>query len=404
MANYIYEAIGKNGKRKKDQIYADSIDKAKAILKGDGYTVLSISEASLLNKDINLSRKKKVTSRDLGIFCRQFVSISKAGVNIISALHMLEEQTSNKTLKEAIRNVCDSVEKGETLAGSMRKEKVFPSLLVNMVEAGEASGNLENCMMKMSLHFEKDARIKGLVKKALMYPCVLIVVMIVVVIVMLTVVIPQFESMFDSIGGELPAFTVAVVAMSEFLQTRWYLLAGALVVAAVVFSAYKKTPNGNRQIAKIVLKLPVFGELVQKQSCSRFANTLSTLLSSGMDMIQAVEITGNTLDNILFREALQEAAKQVQRGVSLSTPLKNAKIFPPMILHMLAIGEETGNIEEMLENCATYYDEEVENTTQQMTALMEPAIIVCMAGVVCLLIAAIYGPMMGLYDQMGVQI
>lgn len=404
MASFTYEAIDKLGKTKKANIEADSVEKAKNMLKGEGYTVLSISETSLLNKDISFGIKKKVSPRDLGVFCRQFTSISKAGVSVVTALGMLADQTENKRMKEAIRNTRDNVEKGDSLALAMRREAdVFPPLLLNMVEAGESSGNLESAMGKMAVHFEKDAKLKGVVKKAMMYPCVLIVVMIAVVIVMLVKVIPSFQSMFDQIGGDLPAFTKAVVALSNFVQARWYILLGVLLVAVVVFKYYNSTYHGQRNVAKIMLKLPVFGELIQKQACARFASVLATLISSGMGMVEAIEIAGKTMDNVLYKDAIMDAAQQVQRGVALSAPLKASGLFPPMIMHMLAIGEETGNMEEMLNNAAGYYDEEVEMATQQMTALMEPVIIVCMAGVVCLLIAAIYGPMMAMYDQLGAQ-
>jgi type IV pilus assembly protein PilC len=319
----------------------------------------------------------------------------------VTALEMLADQTENKTLKEAILNVHDNVEKGDSFASAMKKESIFPQLLINMTEAGEASGNLEKSMEGMANHFESDARLKGIVKKALMYPCVLITVMIAVVVVLLVVVIPQFQSMFDQIGGELPAFTVAVVAFSTFLQTRWYIVIAIIVAIVVAFKMVNSTPEGQRKIARFLLKVPVFGVLIQKQNCARFASTLSTLVGAGMGMVESIEITGKTLDNILYREAVLEAAVQVQRGVALSVPLKACKLFPPMILQMIAIGEETGNLEEMLNNSAVYYDEEVQNTTEQLTTLMEPFILICMAGVVCLLIAAIYGPMMTMYQQLG---
>jgi type IV pilus assembly protein PilC len=316
---------------------------------------------------------------------------------------MLADQTENKTLKESIMNVHDNVEKGESFAGAMRKETVFPALLINMVEAGEASGNLEKAMEGMADHFESDARLKGIVKKAMMYPCVLMVVMVAVIIVLLVVVIPNFQSMFDQIGGELPAFTQAVVAMSQFLQKKWYIVVAVIAAIVFLFRFINSTPEGKRKIAKITMKIPVLGELVQKQNCARFASTLSTLVGAGMGMVESIEITGKTLDNILYREAVLEAAIQVQRGVALSVPLKACKLFPPMIMQMIGIGEETGNLEEMLSNSARYYDEEVQSTTEQLTALMEPVILICMAGVVCLLIAAIYGPMMTMYDQLGAQ-
>ncbi len=403
MAQYMYEAIGKDGKKKKGTVEADSLDRAKDILRQDGSSILNISEAGLLNQEIKIGGgPKKVPTRDLSVFCRQFVSILKAGVNIVTALGMLAEQTENKTLKVALANVKTNVEKGETLTGALKKEKgVFPNLLISMVEAGEASGSLEVALERMSVHFEKDAKLKGMIKSALMYPCVLIVVCIAVVIVMLVVVIPNFESMFDQVGGELPAFTVAVVSLSESLQKNWYFWIAGVGAVLGAFFFYKSTPDGSRNVARLVMKIPVFGMLGVKNACARFARTISTLIAAGMPMIEAIEITAKTMDNILFRDALEEAAKQVQRGMLLSVPLKATGLFPPMIMHMLGIGEETGNMEEMLNNAADYYEEEVEATTKQATSLMEPLIIVFMAGIVCLLIAAVYGPMMALYEQLG---
>ncbi len=403
MAIFLYEGIDKSGKIQKGNVDAESLEEARASLKSEGLTVTKLSEGSALNKEISFGGKKKVGARDMGVFCRQFVSISKAGVGVVDALEMLADQTENKTLKAAILNVHDNVQKGDSFAGAMRKETVFPQLLINMTEAGEASGNLEKAMEGMADHFETDARLKAVVKKAMMYPIVLSVVMLAVIVVLLTVVIPNFQSMFDQIGGELPAVTKAVVAMSHFVQTKWYII--LIVIAAIIFAfrAYNSTPEGQRQVARILMKAPVFGELIQKQNCARFASTLATLVGAGMGMVEAIEITGKTLDNILYREAVLDTAVQVQRGVQLSLPLKASGLFPSMILQMIAIGEETGNLEEMLNNSAKYYDEEVQNTTEQMTSLMEPVILIAMAGVVCLLIAAVYGPMMTMYNQLGAQ-
>jgi type IV pilus assembly protein PilC len=402
MASFTYEAVTKDGKTKKDNIEADNLEKAKKTLKGEGYIILKIEEASLLTKDINFSfgMKKKVSSRDLGVFCRQFVSILRAGVSIINALEMLGDQTESKVLKPAIKNIKTSVEQGDTLNKAFAKEEgVFPQLLINMIEAGEASGSLETALERMSIHFEKDAKIKGMVKKAMMYPMVLMVVALGVVVLMLVVVIPQFESMFKDIGSDLPPFTKIVVSLSESLKSGWYIY---LIVISMIIGAYKLYANsakGMRVVAGLKLKIPVFGMLITKTACARFSRTLSTLLASGMPLIEAVDITAKTMDNVLFRDALSDAARQIERGVSLSAPLKNSGLFPSMVLHMLGIGEETGNMDEMLTNVANYYDEEVEITTQQATALMEPLIIVVMAVIVSFLIAAIYTPMMSLYDN-----
>lgn len=403
MAQFSYEAVGLDGKTKKGNIEADSLEKARSLLRNDGMTVVKIGEASVLNRDININiGTKKLKPRDLSVFCRQFLSILKAGVSMISALEMLTDQTENKALKEALKSVKDNVEKGDTLSVAMKKQDgLFPPILLNMVAAGESSGSLEVSLERMSVHFEKDARIKGMVKKAFMYPIVLIFVMIAVVVVMLTFVIPQFKSMFDDLGSDLPGFTKAALALSDSLQNTWYIWLIGIAVLILAYKLYVRTPNGSRVVAALKLKIPVFGSLSVKTACARFARTLSTLMASGMPLIDSINICAKVLDNVLYKDALVETSRQVERGVSLTTPLEKSGLFPSMVIHMISIGEETGSMEEMLTNVADYYDEEVEMTTQQATALMEPIIIIMMALVVCALIAVIYGPMVQLYSDLG---
>lgn len=403
MAQFSYEAVGLDGKTKKGNIEADSLEKARSLLRNDGLTVIKIGEASVLNRDININiGTKKLKPRDLSVFCRQFLSILKAGVSMISALEMLTDQTENKTLKEALKSVKDNVEKGDTLSVAMKKQDgLFPPILLNMIAAGESSGSLEVSLERMSVHFEKDARIKGMVKKAFMYPIVLIFVMIAVVVVMLTFVIPQFKSMFDDLGSDLPAFTKAALALSDSLQNTWYIWLIGIAVLILAYKLYVRTPNGSRVVAALKLKIPVFGSLSVKTACARFSRTLSTLMASSMPLIDSINICAKVLDNVLYKDALVETSRQVERGVSLTTPLEKSGLFPNMVIHMISIGEETGSMEEMLTNVADYYDEEVEMTTQQATALMEPIIIIIMALVVCALIAVIYGPMVQLYSDLG---
>lgn len=403
MAQFSYEAVGLDGKIKKGNIESDSLEKARSLLRNDGMTVVKIGEASVLNRDININiGKKKLKPRDLSVFCRQFLSILKAGVSMISALEMLTDQTENKKLKEGLKSVKDNVEKGDTLSVAMKKQDgLFPPILLNMIAAGESSGSLEVSLERMSVHFEKDARIKGMVKKAFMYPIVLIFVMIAVVVVMLTFVIPQFKSMFDDIGSDLPGFTKAALALSDSMQNTWYIWLIGIAVLILAYKLYVSTPNGSRVVAALKLKIPVFGSLSVKTACARFARTLSTLMASGMPLIDSINICAKVLDNVLYKDALVETSRQIERGVSLTTPLEKSGLFPSMVIHMISIGEETGSMEEMLTNVADYYDEEVEMTTQQATALMEPIIIVMMALVVCALIAVIYGPMVQLYSDIG---
>lgn len=398
MPSYEYVVVDKNGKQRNGAMDAADPEKLKATLKADGLIPISVKEQSILNKDINFG-SKKVKPRDLSVFCRQFNSILSAGVTVISALQMLSEQTESKLLKEAVKGVQMDVEKGETLADAMRnQEEAFPSILINMVEAGEASGSLEIAFERMAVHFEKDARLKSMVKKAMVYPVVVLSVAIAVVIVMLLVVIPQFETMFSQLGSDLPGITKFVVSASEFLKIWWWLLIAIIAAIVVGIRVYKRTPNGEVLFSKMMLNLPLFGKLTIKSSSARLARTMSTLLAAGISLLDAVEITARTMTNAIVRKSLEEAREEVARGVPLSTPLAVSEVFPPMVNHMTRIGEETGNIEGMLEKIADYYDEEVEHATQALTAAMEPLIIVVLAVLVGFILFAIYTPMLSLYS------
>lgn len=404
METFSYTAVGADGKEKKGSIVAETREDAARSLKDQGLLPMSIGKQSALDKDINFSfgKKKGVKVRDLSVFCRQFSSIIKAGVNVINALNMMSEQTENKKLKAAIKNVQSNVEKGETLSSAMRSEgDIFPSLLVSMVAAGEASGSLETAIERMAIQFEKDAKISGMVKKAMIYPIILIVVMIGVVIAMMMFVIPNFMDMFEGLDAEMPFMTVMVINMSNFILDKWWLL--ILIVAGIVFAykSYYKTDAGRHVIDRIKIKIPVFGVLTVKTACARFSRIMSTLLSAGMPMISAIEIAAGTMDNVLFRDALQKVRSGVALGMGFSQQIGVTRLFPAMLVHMVGIGEETGNIEDMLTNVANYYDEEVELATQSVTALMEPMIIIVMAVVVGALVLAIYQPMITLYSTLG---
>lgn len=403
MESFSYKAVSAAGKDVKGSVEAESREEAARKIKEQGLVPVSIGKQGALDKDVNIPifKGKKIPARDMSVFCRQFASILKAGVSVINALEMLSEQTENKKLKEAIVNTQSNVEKGESLSDSMRQNDAFPSILIDMVRAGEASGSLENSLTRMAIQFEKDAKLNGIVKKAMMYPIVLICVMIGVVIVMLTFVIPSFMTMFEDLDSELPATTKAILAMSNSLKNYWYIYIIVVVGIVVGIQMYKRTDNGKHNLDKIKLKIPVFGVLQTKSACASFARTMSTLLQAGMPMIDALEISASTMKNVLFYDGLEKVKNGVSLGLPLSNQLKATGLFPAMVVHMVGIGEETGNVEEMLTNSATYYEEEVEVQTQTLTSLMEPIIIVLMAFVVVLLIMAIYQPMIQLYNTLG---
>lgn len=405
MATFNYKALMPDGKEVKSSVNAIDMEEAKQMIKAQGAMLLDLSEAGALDKEIELPFKlgqKKVSSRDLCVFCRQFVSIISAGVSIVSALNMLAEQTENKKLARALQETSSAVEQGSTLSAAFAKNPdIFSGLFLSMVEAGEASGSLEIAMERMAVQFEKDNHIKGLVKKALTYPAILIVVLIAVVVVILTFVMPTFVDMFETMDVELPIMTRVLISSSNFIIDKWYILITivAAIVAAVI--AFKKSKTGTYFFARASIKLPVVNNLVMKTACARFAQTLQTLLMAGMSMMDSLDICAKTMDNILYKEALLDVRDNVSLGSSLAGELKRTKLFPPMICHMVGIGEETGNLEQMLESCANYYDEEVENATQQLTAVLEPAITVLMACVVLVIVLAIYTPMVSMYDNIG---
>ena len=399
MAVFNYKVVDKDGKNKKGTIEAPNRDGVEKKLKSDGYSIMSLTEQN--NPFSGGLIKKKVKSRDLGVFCKQFSAVIKAGVTIISALELMGDQIENPTLKRAVMDAKTYVEKGGTLADALRvNSDVFPPIMINMVAAGELSGNLEVCLDRLVEHFEKDNALSSKIKGAMVYPIVVFIVMIIVVIVVMIAVIPNFTSMFEDMGTKLPLATRMMVAASNFIIHKWYIL--IIVVAAIVFGckAFKKSSVGEQFFSNIAIKAPVFGNLTIKSACSRFARTMSTLMASGISMIDAVEQVAKMMDNKIIRDGLMDAKTQVAKGIPLSKPLKDMEVLPPMLSAMTKIGEETGDIEEMLSKVADYYDEEVEAATNKLTAAMEPLIMVVLACIVGMIVAAVYGPIMSMYDAM----
>lgn len=401
MPKYSYIAVSVDGKRKKGSIEATTLDKAQELLKLDGLTPIKVSEQGVLDKEITFGFLGKVKSRDLSVFCRQFVSILNAGVTVTSALEMLSEQTTNKKLQKAISDTKSGIEKGETLSEAMRSHsEVFPMLLINMVEAGEASGSLEISFERMAVHFEKSAKLSAIMKKAMIYPCAVGIIAILVIVIMLVFVIPQFQSMFDEIGTEMPAITKMVIKASDFLIHKWYIVVGILAIAITIFQLYRTSESGKVVFAKIGLKAPLVGVLTVKSSSARLARTLSTLMTAGIPLVNAIDITAKSMSNLIVKQTLLHSKEEVEKGVPLSVPIKASGVFPPMVHHMIRIGEETGGLDDMLNKVADYYDEEVELQTESLTAALEPLIIVVLAVIVCFIIAAVMSPMLSMYDGM----
>lgn len=397
MPGFNYTAIDRNGKRVRSSLDASSIETAKSSLRGAGYTILDIKEQTTLNRDIEIPFLGKPKAKDMAVFCRQFVSILRAGVSVASVLAMLGQQTSNKKLRAAIREMQADVEKGESLATSMRRHpKIFPAILVNMVAAGESSGNLEESFRQMELYFERSKRTKSKVTSAMIYPCVLIVVMIVVLIVMMTKIIPNFLKTFEDMDAELPKLTLGVMAVCEWFKSWWWvplLVLAALIVGGVLFH---RTNKGKHFFGWLARKTPVVGNLTVKTACATFCRTMEVLIGSGLTLTDSMDLAASNMGNIYYLEAIRDARGMVAEGTPLRESLVRTGIFPPMVSNLVGVGEETGDLQSMMGKVADYYDEEVEEATKKLLNLMEPAIIIFMAVFVVIIVLAIYLPMINM--------
>lgn len=397
MPGFNYTAINRNGKRVRSSLDASSIETAKSSLRGAGYTILDIKEQTTLNRDIEIPFLGNPKAKDMAVFCRQFVSILRAGVSVASVLAMLGQQTSNKKLCAAIREMQADVEKGESLATSMRRHpKIFPAILVNMVSAGEASGNLEESFRQMELYFERSKRTKSKVTSAMIYPCVLIVVMIVVLIVMMTKIIPNFLKTFEDMDAELPKITLGVMAVCEWFKSWWWvplLVLVALIVGGVLFH---RTDKGKHFFGWLARKTPVVGNLTVKTACATFCRTMEVLIGSGLTLTDSMDLAASNMGNIYYLEAIRDARALVAEGTPLRESLVRTGIFPPMVSNLVGVGEETGDLQSMMGKVADYYDEEVDEATKKLLNLMEPAIIIFMAVFVVIIVLAIYLPMINM--------
>lgn len=397
MPGFNYTAIDRNGKRVRSSLEASSIETAKSSLRGAGYTILDIKEQTTLNRDIEIPFLGNPKAKDMAVFCRQFVSILRAGVSVASVLAMLGQQTGNKKLRAAIREMQADVEKGESLAASMRRHpKIFPAILVNMVAAGEASGNLEESFRQMELYFDRSKRTKSKVTSAMIYPCVLIVVMIVVLIVMMTKIIPNFLKTFEDMDAELPKLTLGVMAVCEWFKSWWWvplLVLAALIVGGVLFH---RTDKGKHFFGWLARKTPVVGNLTVKTACATFCRTMEVLIGSGLTLTDSMDLAASNMDNIYYQEAIRDARALVAEGTPLRESLLRTGLFPPMVSNLVGVGEETGDLQSMMGKVADYYDEEVEEATKKLLNLMEPAIIIFMAVFVVIIVLAIYLPMINM--------
>jgi len=397
MAKYSYTAITADGKNKKGVIEANTLKTANSKLKENGLYTLTISEQGAFQKELVIGNPVK--TKDLTIFCQQFEAILSAGVSVLEALNLLKEQTDNKHLTKLLEDIYVRVERGEPLSASMKANgKYFPTILINMIEAGEASGSLEIALKRMAIHFEKEHELQQLVKKATTYPMVVSIIAVIVIAILIVFVVPTFVGMFEEMGAELPGTTKALIAISEFVIKRWYIIILTVGISVFGYAYYSQTDVGAISLSRLKLKLPIFGDVERKIVASRFSRTLSTLLASGLPLLDALGIVAKVVGNVVAEKGLIDAQDQVSKGIPLSKPITDMGVFPPMITHMVKIGEETGQLEPILNKVADFYDGEVESAVTQMTTMLEPAIIVVLGVVISFVIISILQPMFGMYD------
>lgn len=353
-------------------------------------------------KDIVGGSKITMNSKDLAILCRQLSSMLLSGVTLIKALNILYLQIEKKNIKECIKRLYESVQRGDQFSEAIRKQQgVFPELMVNMVEAGEASGKLDTVISKLADQFEKDTKLKSKIQSAMTYPIILACLAVGVVLILVTQVLPIFMKMFESNGAELPLPTQILVSFSGVLRGYWYFIILGIFAVSILIKAYLSTEKGLLKWHEIQFKIPVVNNVVVKVAAVRFTRTLSTLLSSGMTLMQALEIVIKVVGNRVVMNGLAITKEDIRRGMSLSQSLRKVTALPPMVYSMVGIGEESGTIENMLEKCAEYYDDEVENAIQKLITMMEPLLIIIMGVVVGFIIISMLLPILGLYNTIG---
>lgn len=400
MAVFSYLVINKRGKEIRGNLETSTKEAALAELRQSGNLVVSIDEVGLLNREIKLSAfSPRPKPRDLAVFCRQFVGIFGAGVPLSTCLEMLGEQTINKRLSKAILECKKSIERGEPLSSSMaRWPDAFPPMFITMIEAGEASGALDLSFSRLADQFEKEARLKENTKKATTYPTIIAIVAILVIMVLLAYVVPTFEGVLSELGVPLPGLTVWTLTTARFVQHNflWLLLGFALFL--LVLRAYKATSSGNYFFARLELVTPLFGPLAKKTASARMARTLQNLMAAGLPLVDALTITANTMPNVYFKDALLEAREAVTLGSPLAPEFAKARLFPPLVRHMVSIGEEAGTLESMLSRMADYFEEEVESATARLMIMIEPAIIVVLAVIIAVIVISILLPMGAMYS------
>ncbi len=394
----VFEYTAKNattGQIMKGTFDAPSRNEVVGHLRKNRLLLVSMREA---RKDIKLSLPgRAISTRDIVIFTRQFATMINSGLPLVQSLNILSSQTENPKLKEIARAVVFDVEAGNTLADALAKHpKAFPQLYVNMVAAGEAGGILDTILLRLATFLEKNDKLIRKVKSAMIYPGVIFTVAMGAIAILLIFVIPVFRTMFESVHMELPLPTRIVIGMSDFLRSFWWIVGGLVAIAVVAFRKFYASPPGRRRVDGMLLGMPVLGDVLRKSAVSRFTRTLGTLVSSGVSILEGLEITAKTAGNSVIHDAIMSSRSSIAGGDTIAAPLDKSGVFPPMVISMIAVGEQTGGLDEMLSKIADFYDDEVDIAVGGLLSLLEPLMILFLGVIVGGMIVAMYLPIFNL--------
>lgn len=403
MAKYTYVALDSDDKKLTGTVEAKTLTAAQSVLKERKLKVLHIAEEKKNRLMLPNIGGGKVKLKDMVIFTRQLATMINAGVPIVRSLATLQVQTENEAFKKVIAQISKDVEGGMAFADALeRHPKVFSPIYVNMVRAGEAGGILDEILKKLAVQQEKDAKIRGKFKSAMTYPIILLTITLGVFLLLMVFVMPRIGKIIQDLAGEdaeLPTMTKIMLGISDFMVTKWYIVLGISIVTAYFLRRYVKTPKGRLQKDTLLLRLPVLNTVIRKVAIARFARTFASLIGAGVTVIESITVTSKAIGNAVIENELMAASKEVANGQQLSVPLANSKVFPPIVSQMMAIGEETGQTDQILVKVADFYEEEVDATVDSLSSILEPIMIVVMGAMVGLIAASVIGPISNLSSQ-----
>lgn len=396
MSTFAYVGRNRQGAVKKGELTAKTRDEAVEQLRKQQVVVTSLEEKSGMGGKFKLNIGGGLTDKDLVVFTRQFGTMINAGLPLIQCLDILSTQSENKVLRETVGDVKNSVEAGSTFSDALKRHpKVFDDLYVNMIHAGEVGGLLDTILTRLAKHIEKAMKLKGQIKSAMVYPTAIVGVAVIIISVLMVWVIPVFAQMFTEMSGGkvgLPGPTQIVINVSNFFQSYWYVMFGAVVGAIIAIKRYYATVNGRVVIDKLLLKTPIVGDLIRKASVAKFTRTLGTLITSGVPLLEGLSICAKTSGNKVIEEALMNARVSISGGKTISEPLAKCNVFPKMVTHMIAVGESTGALDAMLGKIADFYEDEVDQAVETLTSLLEPIMMVVLGTIIGFIVIAMYLP------------